>query len=240
MTKAGILAAGDGTRLRSISLYKPIVQINNISMLELTLKNLHFKNFENIAIIFNESEKNMDLALMPSLKNLQIDYFFKSTISSMHSLYEIAKRLKLKADEHFFVSMVDSIVKPTDAENFHLFCRSLKADESAIMVTTYIDDEKPLTLKTNIEGYVTEFQCKETDGVLITSGVYYFSEHVIPLLEKLMSSDQTKMRTFLTELVLEKHKIKVFQVSKTLDIDRPNDIKNAENFLKEYINAFES
>jgi NDP-sugar pyrophosphorylase family protein len=235
MKKAGILAAGEGLRLKTIALYKPMVKVCDVPLLELTLKNLHFKYFDKICLIFNDEESKMDLVQFPTLKKLHIDYFYMSTPSSMHSLFEVSKRLKVEPNEHFFISMVDSIIRPIDAERFHHFCMTLKTDESAIIVTSFIEDEKPLTLKINAEGYVTEFQNPVTDNVLITSGVYYFSGLVLPLLAKEISEGKTKMRNFLTELVKNGHKIKAFHIDKTLDIDRPEDIKSAENFLRKEI-----
>lgn len=233
MKKAAILAAGEGSRLRVVSPYKPIVQIHGTALFELTLSNLQFKNFDRIAAIFNEDEKAMDLSLLPGLKRLSIDYFFKTTLSSMHSLFEVFNRLEVNPKEHIFVSMVDSIIRPQDMILFHEFCANLNSDESAIIVTPHIEDEKPLTLKIDSQGYVIEFQCPIEKDTLVTSGVYYLSGSTMPLLTKKIESGQTKMRNFLMDLVLEKHKIKVFKINKTLDIDRPEDIVSAENFLKE-------
>ncbi|MGZ3789359.1 MAG: sugar phosphate nucleotidyltransferase [Bacteriovorax sp.] len=240
MSKAAILAAGEGSRLKTVERFKPIVKIYGMPLLELTLKNLQFKNFKTICVIFNEEEKEMDLSLVPRLKQLNADYFFKSTPSSMHSLFHVSQKLNLTPGEHFFVSMVDSIVSPIDAQNFHQFCLSLNTDESAILVTSFVEDEKPLTLKISGDGFVSEFQCPiSNDGnVFITSGVYYFSESVLPLLSEMITNGQTKMRTFLKVLVERNHKIKVYHVNKTLDIDRPEDILSAEEFLKERAHEF--
>ncbi len=238
--KAALLAAGDGTRLLTISPFKPIVPVNGIPLLELTLKNLQFNQFNKISLIFNENEKAMDLTLLPSLKTLNIDYFFKATISSMHSLFEVSQKLEIKTGEHFFVSMIDSILRPKEAQEFHKFCTSLNFDESAIIVTSFIEDEKPLTLKADQNGYITEFQCAIDDDVLITSGVYYFSSDVLPLLDEMILAGQTKMRNFLTELVKRNHKIKIFKIAKTLDVDRPEDIVSAEKYLLENDYDFKS
>ena len=233
MRKAAILAAGDGTRIKSISPFKPIVKIYGTTLLDLTFNNLHFKNFEKTVIIFNDDEKLMDRNLLPILNSKKIDFFFKTTPSSMHSLYEVSKRLNINKNEHFFVSMVDSIVLPTEGLEFQDFCKTLKHHESGILATSYIDDEKPLTLKKDNDGYITEFQCKQEEGTLITSGVYYFSSNVIPLLEELINDGQSKMRNFLSELVKRNYQLKVHVLMKSLDIDRPEDILRAERFLKE-------
>ena len=234
MQKAAILAAGKGIRVKSLYPFKPIVKINGTPLIELTLLNLDFKNYNDITIIFNDDQKKMDLTLLPSLEKLNIHYFFQSTISSMHSLYEVIKRVNLKKGEHLFVSMVDSIVTPYDAKNFQEFCKTLTNDESGILVTSFIEDENPLTLRLDNEGNVLEFQCPNDEQALITSGVYYFSENITPVLEKMIESGQMKMRNFLSELVNKKYKIKAFTVKKTLDVDRPDDIISAELFLKEY------
>lgn len=232
MKKAAILAAGEGSRLKSISHFKPLTNINGTPLLELTLKNLHFHDFSSTHIIFNSEEKTMDFKKLPSLMQRHIQYFFKSTPSSMHSLYEVAKRLKMNSGEHFFVSMVDSIVHPDDSKNFLNFCSTLDKEESAILVTKYIEDEKPLTVKADSEGYVSAFQCPIDDETYITSGVYYFSANILPLLEVMIRSGQTKMRNFLSALIEKDYRIKIFEVEKTLDIDRPEDILSAVTFLK--------
>lgn len=233
MKKAAILAAGNGERIRSISPFKPIVKINGMPLLELTIKNLNLLNFKTVAIIFNEQEKVMDLSELPSLTYPHVNFFFKSTPGSLHSLYEVSQKLAPKIGEHLFVSMVDSVVVPSEAVKFHQFCLSLKQDESAILATSYIEDEKPLTLEVDSEGYVKIFQCPLCEGVLITSGVYYFSAKALLLLSSMIDEGHVKMRTFLAELVKRNHKIKVYESPKTLDIDRPEDIRSAEIFLKE-------
>lgn len=230
--KAAILAAGEGSRIKSISEFKPIVKINGIPLLELTFTNLNFNNFKKTYIIFNEDEKKMDLSKLDCLKSKKTNYFFKNTESSLHSLFEINEKLKISSLDHYFVSMVDSIVRPEDGVKFYEFCNTLEPDESAILVTNFIEDEAPLTLKINSQGYVTEFQCPIEEGTLITSGVYCLSGNLTPLLKKLIEKNQKKMRTFLTEAILQNFKIKAYKLEKTLDIDRPEDIDSAEIFLK--------
>ena len=237
MKKAAILAAGEGYRLKSIANFKPLAYINGTPLLELTLQNLHFHDFSSTHIIFNNEEKSMDMKKLPSLMQRHIHYFFKSTPSSMHSLYEVAKKLKLIPGEHFFVSMVDSIVSPEDSRKFLKFCSTLSTDESAILVTKYIDDEKPLTLKADNEGYVSKFQCSVDPDTFITSGVYFFSSNIFPPLEEMIRAGQDKMRNFLTTLIEKNYRIRIFEVHKTLDIDRPEDILSASEFLMGMKNA---
>ena len=231
--KAAILAAGEGSRLKSVGTYKPIIKINKRPLIEIMLLNLAQLKIKKTLIIFNEDEKKMDLSEVPSLKLPNIEYFFKSTKSSLHSLQEINHKLKVKENEHYFISMVDSIILPNEIFRFFTFCQSLTKEESAIIATPFIDDESPLTLEINEQGYITEFQTPIDGNTLVTSGVYCFSGTLNKLMEKLISDGNTKMRFFLTEAINQNHKIRVFQSKKTLDIDRPEDIKIAEIFLSE-------
>lgn len=174
----------------------------------------------------------MDMKRLPSLMQRHIHYFFKSTPSSMHSLFEVVKKLNLMPGEHFFVSMVDSIVRPEDSRRFLQFCSGLPTDQSAILVTRFIEDEKPLTVKADDLGYVKSFQAPLDEDALITSGVYYFSSNVVPVLEELIREGHSKMRNFLSALIERNYRIRIFEVQKTLDIDRPEDILSASEFLK--------
>lgn len=232
MKKAAILAAGNGSRLKELNSFKPIIKINGTPLLELTFQNLHFSEFSRVSIIFNEEQTHMDLSELPLLKNSSVHYFYKSTISSMHSLHAVGVHLEVKPDEHFMVSMVDSLVDTNEAKNFLNFCYKLKINESAIMATSYIEDENPLTLKLNGLGAVAKFQCPLNEADLITSGVYYFSGDVLPLVLEMIEQGQTKMRNFLSELVNRGHCVKVFKVTKSIDIDRPEDIESAKTFLE--------
>jgi choline kinase len=234
MKKAAILAAGEGSRLKSISFFKPLTKINGRPLIDITYENLHFRDFTFVNIIFNEEQKAMDLTRVSSVNANGINVFFKNTPSSMHSLFEVYQKQEIETGEHLFVSMVDSIVHPDDAKGFHSFCQGLRANESAIMATSFVEDEKPLTLAIDINGYVSEFQCPLVQNeTFVTSGVYYFSEEALSMLPRLINNGKGKMRNFLNELIYQKHPVKVFKVKKTLDIDRPEDIKSAEYFLTE-------
>ena len=230
--KAAILAAGEGARLKSIIRFKPIVKINGRPLLEIMLSNLAQIKVHETCVIFNEDEKEMDLAELPSLHLPNINYFFKTTSSSLHSLLEVNLKLKISEQEHYLISMVDSIILPGEICEFYHFCQSLKADESAIIATNFIDDESPLTLEINEQDYITEFQSPVTEATLITSGFYCFSGNLTHLLEELILANKSKMRNFLAEAIKRGFKIKVFKSKKTLDVDRPEDIETAANFLR--------
>jgi len=231
MKIAIILAAGEGERLQSLNPFKPMIKVGEKVLLEHTLTQLLPLKFEQIHIIFNDKERVMPLDQAPNVHSSKVQYFFKSTASSLHSLYEVSKKLALKEQGHYFISMIDSIVSPHDLAAFASFCRDLKENQSAILTTRFVEDEKPLTVQTNLKGEVTAFQIPLQARNIVTSGVYCLDCQAMQELQNCVQSGVSKMRNFLTYLVEHGHIIKAFTVDKTLDIDRPQDIKSAEEFL---------
>ncbi len=229
--KAGILAAGEGSRLQSLSLCKPLVKVGGKPLFERTINYLPATGHDNITVIFNEDERDMDFALLPALKRSNVSHFFKSTPSSMHSLYEVMGRADLKTGEHILIMMVDSIIRQEDFEAYMACCKGLRADQSSVLITPYVEDEKPLTVALDSAGRVKAFQVPEGPDVPITSGVYCFSAEALPYLGACVARGDKKMRNFLKYLVEQGHEIMTFMVDKTLDVDRPEDIASAEEFL---------
>jgi len=230
--KAGILAAGDGSRLQRISPFKPLVKVGDKALFERAIAYLSPANPEKIFVIFNDKERDMDFSQLPSLQSVQVSHFFKSTLSSMHSLYEVMKKAEMTQGEHLFVMMVDSIIRPEDFALYMDHCKKLPASQSSVLITNFVEDEKPLTVRRHEDGTVEAFQVPAADGVPITSGVYCFSADIVPLLEDCVARHEKKMRNFLKSLVAQGHVINTFLVDKTLDVDRPEDIESAEEFLR--------
>ncbi len=227
----GILAAGEGSRLKSVAPFKPLIKVGNIPLLERTLAMVKRVRPEKITIIFNELEREMDFSLLPSLNEKNITYFFKTTPSSLHSLYEVMRRSNIAADQHIIFSMVDSILRPEDFDYFAKKCQQLAVGESAVMTTSYIEDEKPLTLQVDTQQRVVAFQTPLEESTLITSGMYCFAGSSIDLMQKCIDEGVMKMRNFLTRLVEQGNVVRSIEVKKSLDIDRPEDIVSAERFL---------
>ncbi len=234
MKKVAILAAGYGTRMQLISPHKPITKINGISLLEIVVNNFLGLNFNDICIIFNEDEKEMDKSSLECLNKPEVSHFYKSTLSSLHSLFEISRNISFeKHDHHIIVSMVDSLISKMDLANFAKFCDTLRPDQSAIVVTSYIEDEMPLTVKINMRNEIEGFDYPMESGIFVTSGVYCFSTKIFPIVSLMINRHEIKLRNLLKELIHNNFTIKSFYVNKSLDIDRPEDVLSAEKFLNE-------
>jgi dTDP-glucose pyrophosphorylase len=127
--------------------------------------------------------------------------------------------------------MVDSLISKKDLANFAKFCETLRPDQSAIVVTSYIEDEMPLTVKVNKRNEIERFDCPIENGTFVTSGVYCFSTQIFPIVSLMVNRNEIKLRNLLKELIHNNFTIKSFYVKKSLDIDRPEDVLSAEKFL---------
>lgn len=229
--KAAILAAGEGSRLKSICEFKPMIPICGTPLVERVMERLLSLGVEQIVVAFNSSEKKMNWDLLPSFNRPEVKIIFVDTPSSMHTLYEVLKELKPTKEDHILASMVDTIVKEQDFLYYFKNIEQLKSNESCLLVTPFIDDEKPLTVKLDEQNNIKSFNCPIEKGTVVTSGMYGLSGIIFAHLETELAAGTHKMRNFLSSLIPTGHTLKGFVVEKTLDIDRPEDVKVAENFL---------
>ena len=114
-----IIAAGEGSRLLSEGVLtpKPLVKIEGMPMIERLMRIFAQNDAESISVIVNESMTEVAEFLRywaspETLQSLGIGSFnlvVKSTPSSMHSFYELAKVLCV---DEICLTTVDTIFKP--------------------------------------------------------------------------------------------------------------------------------
>ena len=232
---AYIIAAGEGSRLQSEgnNTKKPLIQINGKPMIERLLEVLDSLNFTEFNIITNEVNTEV-VELLVSLKYLRdynLNIIKKSTISSMHSFYELLNKTN---NFPFFLFTVDSIFSTDEFSQYIKYCYLNQNKYSAIMaVTSYIDDEKPLYVTTNNDEITAFLDTNDGNCSLISSGMYYFNCDIFNLLQEQIESGNTKLRNFQRSLIKNNFKVGFFEFSKTIDVDHIQDIQKAEQLLKE-------
>ena len=115
--KAGIIAAGEGTRLRAdgISVPKPLVQVNGVPLIERLLNSFHSNNITEVVCIVNESSIEVKKFVEGKSFKIPVQFIVKSTPSSMHSLFELSQFL---VDDRFLLTTVDSIFQDHEFSHF--------------------------------------------------------------------------------------------------------------------------
>lgn len=230
--KFAIIAAGEGSRLsqEGIRLPKPLVQLDGTAMIDRLVRIFTANGAEEIVVIINNEVPltKMHLAELAQTSEVPLRVIVKTTLSSMHSFYELSPYLK---GERFCLTTVDTIFHE---DEFARFIETFKAsDKDGMMaVTDYIDDEKPLYIGTDDELNITGFyDDARADTKYISGGIYCLTPRAIDTLESCICQGISRMRNFQRQLVSDGLKLKAYPFSKILDVDHAEDIRKAEAFL---------
>lgn len=224
-----IIAAGEGSRLseEGIKVPKPLVEINGNPLIKRLLDVFERSGANKISIIINESITEVKDYIESLNYNFQLGIKVKSTPSSMHSLSEMKD---LIGNEAFCLCTVDTVFKESEFRLFIEFAEK-QIDKDAVMaLTSFVDDEKPLFIKTNKDKIIA-FADVKTDSQYVSGGIYYFKPIIWKVLDKSVASGNQRMRNFQRDLLKAELNIGFYEFSKIIDVDHANDIKTAESFI---------
>lgn len=224
--RVAILGAGLGSRLQGLAKTKPLARLGGQTLVERLVQ--QFTALGATALTFALRDELLTPADKKSLPT-QAEYLFVNTESSLHTLAELVEKIDPARGAVLF-GMVDTVLRDPDLAAFWKFCASLQPEECALLVTPFVDDEKPLWVQTDVRGHVTQFG--REGAKLVTSGMYFLSPAAMELAPQFTRAGMHKMRNFLAGLVERKMPIKTFVVEKTIDVDHPSDLESAENFLQ--------
>ncbi|MCC8154619.1 MAG: NDP-sugar synthase [Tannerellaceae bacterium] len=226
-----IIAAGEGSRLaqEGIRWPKPLVRLNGIPLIDRLIDVFLRNNATSINIIVNEEMKEVQEHLKQKQLPVPFNLIIRSTPSSMHSFYELSTCLKA---EKFCLTTVDTIFKENE---FSTYIQAFLEDKEAdgyMAVTPFIDDEKPLYVETDDALNILNFANQQTGNCkYISGGIYCLTQPAIPVLQKAIHENMSRMRNYQRRLVEEGLRLKAFPFPKIVDVDHAEDISKAEEFL---------
>ena len=234
--KAGIIAAGEGSRLQQagIPTPKPLVELGGMTLLERTLRLLWDNGIDEVALIVNEQMASVATHVDDLEPPVPVRTRIKSTASSMHSLFELWEIL---GGERFVLCTVDSIMIPAEASAFIRHFADHPEVDVLLSYTDFVDDEKPLRIAVDQKQRVTALGEPASASPFVTVGLYGMSPGVLPLLQQAVWSGTKKLRNFLGLVVESDAEMRGFRLSKAIDVDRPEDIAVARAFLQEHVAA---
>jgi NDP-sugar pyrophosphorylase family protein len=228
-----IIAAGEGSRLvqDGVKLPKPLVELNDIPLIDRLVAIFCRNNAESVSIIINEemTEVRQHIEALPV--TIPLHLVVKSTPSSMHSFYELSRFLR---GNKFCLTTVDTVFKE---EEFAAYIRNFENDttfDGWMAVTDYIDDEKPLYVSIDektmqIDNFSDTSEGKEN---AVSGGIYGLTPAALHTLDRCMEKGMSRMRNYQRQLIADGLKLKACPFSKIVDVDRAEDIQKAEAFLK--------
>jgi NDP-sugar pyrophosphorylase family protein len=229
--KAGIIAAGTGERLaqRGISTPKPLIRIGDEPLIARVIRAAASVRATSIACIINDLTPELDQYLRSSTWPLPLEIVKKTTPSSMESLFSLAPLL---ADEPFLLFTVDAVFPFASLRRFLTRASSLSDAQGVLALTRFIDDEKPLWVRTDRYHRVTAIGDAARASHYVTAGFYYFEPAIFHHVESARAQGLSALRQFLGLLLDSGYRLYGIPVSKTIDVDHPEDIEMAEQYVK--------
>ena len=229
--KAGIIPAGTGERLaaRGISTPKPLIRINGEPLIARMIRAAASVRATSIACIINDLTPDVERYLLSGTWSVPLDIIKKTTPSSMESLFSLAPLL---ADEPFLLLTVDAVFPFTSLKRFLTRASTLTDAQGVLALTRFVDDEKPLWVRTDPDHRITAIGETARTSLHVTAGFYYFEPSIFHLIEPARARGLNALRQFLGLLLDSGYRLYGAPVSKTIDVDHPEDIEMAEQFVK--------
>jgi len=218
----GIIAAGEGSRLRraGFAMPKPMVPIAGVPLIESVIRNFHAARIAPLAIIMNEQERACVDWVRARFPDLDVEFIVKTTRSSLESFGEVIARYP---GGRMLVSTVDAWCVETDFVHFVEAAARRPAEATVLAVTPLVADENPLRVSMTADGRVTDVGGDAGD--LVTAGMYLVPERVRTLRAP---AGLGRLREFLAWLARSGAPVYGEVIERVVDVDRAEDVALAE------------
>lgn len=232
----GIIAAGQGSRLvqEGVALPKPLVVIDGRPMIRRLIDILVRCGASRLCVIVNEDRPEVIefLTALAPLLPCTFDLIVKSTPTSMHSFYELAKVMGEK--DRYIITTVDTVFREEDFRNYAEAFETAPSEVDGMMgVTTFIDDEKPLYVAVDSDNRITGFLDTYEAGVhFVSGGIYGLGPSALPVLKRCLEAGVGRMRNYQRALVDAGLWLQAYDMNKIIDVDHAADIAKADIFLR--------
>ncbi|MFI5363465.1 MAG: NTP transferase domain-containing protein [Elusimicrobiota bacterium] len=225
----GIIAAGEGSRLARShpDAVKPLVPVAGRPLSHWVVGALRAAGARRLVVLTNSRGGAVAPSLTGAFPDFAFDFMTQDTTSSYESFRLVARRLA-EREEAFLISTVDAVVSAADAARFWDECAAARAD-AGLALTAHVDDEKPLWADVDAAGLVTAVGDDSRARRFVTCGLYYMTRPAASSLPE--PAAHPRLRDFWRTLAASGARVAGPVLSKTLDVDRPEDVAAAEAFL---------
>jgi NDP-sugar pyrophosphorylase family protein len=220
--RGGIIAAGEGSRLRrdGYTAPKPLVEVAGVPLIGAVLRNFEAAGVTSITIIVNEDERACVEWVRAHRASLDVEFIVKTTASSLESFREVTGRGPAGP---MLVSTVDAWCAPEDFARFAAAAARRPDDATVLAVTPLVADEKPLWVTLGSDGRVQAIG--DPRGRLVTAGVYRVSDRA----RHIESSPALgRLREYLGWLRASGEPMFGEIIATVVDVDRREDVASAE------------
>jgi NDP-sugar pyrophosphorylase family protein len=228
---AGVIAAGDGARLAKShpGTIKPLVPVAGRPLSHWIVGTLRAAGAGRLTVLTNSRGGAVAPSLTAAFPEAAFDFMTADTASSYESVRLVSRRLAEREDA-FLVSTVDAVAPARDVARFWTECRAARA-EAGLALTAHVDDEKPLWADVDETGAVSAVGDDARTRRRVTCGLYYMTRFAAERLPE--PGAHPRLRDFWRALVAGGARVSGPTLSKTLDVDRPEDVAAAATYLAE-------
>lgn len=225
--RGGILAAGEGSRLRQAgwTTPKPLIPVAGVPLIEHVIRNFLAAGISSLVIIVNERDRECEDWMLSHFPNLDVHVIVKTTDSSLESFLEVGKHL---GSGRALISTVDAWCPRETFLTFVRAARELPPDATILAVTPFVEDEHPLWASVDESGRITHLG--GDSGDVVTAGMYVVPEGI-----RRMSppSDVKRLRAFLVWLLREGEPLYGVLLPTVVDVDRNEDVVLADRLARQ-------
>jgi NDP-sugar pyrophosphorylase family protein len=220
--RGGIIAAGEGSRLRrdGFTAPKPLVEVAGVPLIETVLRNFEAAGVRAITIIVNEDERACVDWVRARRPALDVEFIVKTTASSLESFREVTGRGPAGP---MLISTVDAWCASEDFARFAAAAARRPDDATVLAVTPLVSDEKPLWVTLGPDRRVQDIG--DPRSGVVTAGVYRVSDRA----RRIDSAPALgRLREYLGWLVASGEPMYGEIIETVVDVDRREDVVSAE------------
>ena len=219
--RGGIIAAGDGSRLRAtgFAMPKPLVPVAGVPLIDWVMGNFQAAGITSLVVTVNEQARACRDWVLSRFPDLDVEVIVKTTRSSLESFLEVNRRL---AGDRALISTVDAWCRPGDFAGFVQAALRRPADASVLAVTPLVADDRPLWVDVDAAGRIRRLGGSE--GTHVTAGLYMLSERARAASPPPLGS----LREFLAWLLGQGEPLYAETIENVVDVDQQSDVVLAE------------
>ena len=219
----GIIAAGDGRRLRGDgwSVPKPLVRVAGVPLLEVVVRNFLAAAITPISVIVNERDEDCVAWARTCLAGADLRFIVKTTASSLESFTRVAAA---GLPGSMLISTVDAWCRPDDFARFVAAARRRPPTAAVLAITPLVADENPLWVTVGPGGRV--MRVGGSSGDAVTAGLYLMPE---ALRRQVPPAHLGRLREYLAWLVERGEPMYAETIETVVDVDRASDVALAES-----------
>jgi NDP-sugar pyrophosphorylase family protein len=236
---AGVIAAGRGERLRSLSgTAKVLARVHGQPLAWHIFGSLREVAPAAVTIIINDESTAVRDQVMGTAWPFDVRWIVETTPSSMHSFLRVVESMADGGSPGpFLVSTVDTVAVDGAFSDFVARAGGLDADVVLAVKRPVAADDRPLLLRTDARSAVvalgSDVTADGSDAVWATAGVYLVRATVLAEARQARADGLTALRAFLGRLCDRGYRVAAVPIRASVDVDRPEDLAAAETLLNE-------